>query len=89
MSDNISVNRKSIRFLRGGKNFNPDISDEILADGQPFVSHKTNKLYIGDGVTPLRDLDGAFLGDPVADLNLSKGTGANSITQCVDPSKEC
>lgn len=44
------INRKSIQILRGGPNYDPSTSEEILLDGQPFYSKKDKDLRIGDGV---------------------------------------
>lgn len=69
-------NRKSIQILRGGQNYDPSTSQEVLVDGQPFYSKKTKKLYIGDGVTELKNLQGTDIG-----LNLENGEGEGSIEQ--------
>ena len=60
-----------IQILRGDENYNPKESNHILKDGQPFYSKKTNSLYMGDGTSPLKDINGT-------PLNLN-GEGENSI----------
>lgn len=50
------MNHKSIQILRGSATYDPTTSTEVLLDGQPFYSKKTKKLYIGDGVTELKNL---------------------------------
>lgn len=55
-------NHKSIQILRGAESYDPTTSEEILLDGQPFYSKKTKQLYIGDGVTPIKNLNGTYIG---------------------------
>ena len=59
------ANNKSIQILRGGPNYDPSISTEILLDGQPFYSKKNGKFYIGDGESELKQLPGIDI-----DLNI-------------------
>ena len=66
----------SIQILRGGSNYDPSKSDEILLDGQPFYSKNTNEFYIGDGESSLKELKGTQIG-----LNLKNGVAENSIEQ--------
>ena len=70
------ANNKSIQILRGGPNYDPSTSTEILLDGQPFYSKKTKKLYIGDGESELKQLPGIDI-----DLNIENGEGSGSIQQ--------
>ena len=60
-------NQKSIQILRGGPNYDPSTSEEVLLDGQPFYSKKKKKLYIGDGTNKIKDLDP--INDFIEDLN--------------------
>ena len=71
MSNN-NGNKKSIRFLRGSVTYDPSISDEVLEDGQPFYSKMTKKLYIGDGVKSIKQLEGTYIGIDLT--NLDDGT---------------
>ena len=48
--------RNSIQILGGSITYDPNISEVILMDRQPFYSKKTGKFYVGDGVTMLKDL---------------------------------
>lgn len=50
------ANNESIQILRGETTFDPLTSDVVLKDGQPFYSKKYGSLYIGDGVTKLKEL---------------------------------
>ena len=59
------MNRKSIQILRGSETYDPETSEEILLDGQPFYSKKTKRLYIGDGESKLSELKGTQIGDAV------------------------
>ena len=64
--------QNSIQILRGGVNYNPYTSEEILLDGQPFYSKKTRKLYIGDGTNKIKDLDP--INEFIEDLNIRQDT---------------
>ena len=50
------MNNKSIQILRGATTYDPLTSEEVLLDGQPFYSKKTNKLYVGDGTKKISEL---------------------------------
>lgn len=76
MEKSNSTNKKLIKILRGSTQYDPSQSQEILADGQPFYSKKNHKFYVGDGTTPLKDLEGTELG-----LSLETGDGENSLKQ--------
>lgn len=75
-------NHKSIQILRGAESYDPATSEEILLDGQPFYSKKTKQLYIGDGVTPLKDLKSIDTG-----LNLATDDNLNTLVQSMEPGK--
>lgn len=66
----------NIRIYGGGENYNPSTSDVVLDDRQLFYSKFNNKLYIGDGVSALKDLSGTEIG-----LNIENGIGKHSIVQ--------
>lgn len=66
----------SIQILRGSNTYDPNTSQEILLDGQPFYSKTTKKLYIGDGTSKICELQGTYIG-----LNLEAGSGSGSIQQ--------
>ena len=77
------MNHKSVQILRGAKSYDPATSSEVLLDGQPFYSKKTKKLYIGDGITPLSELEGTQLGSNVTvsddKLTIKADLGKNNI----------
>ena len=66
------ANNKSIQILRGGPNYDPSTSDQVLLDGQPFYSKKDGKLRIGKQDKKIRELD------DVAALNLNRENGSVS-----------
>lgn len=51
-------------------------STTVLQEGQPLYTMDTNKLYIGDGNTEAKNLQGTHIG-----LNIENGTGKHSIIQ--------
>ena len=55
--------RESILILRGATTYDPETRSDVLLDGQPFYSKKNKKLYIGDGNTPIKQLDS--ITDPI------------------------
>lgn len=64
----------SIQILRGTSTYDPSASTEILLDGQLFYSHKTKKLYIGNGTDQLKNRKGTDIG-----LYLENGTKNGSL----------
>lgn len=50
------MNNKSIQILRTKlNNTDTKIANEVLLDGQPFYNKASNKLYVGDGTTKIKD----------------------------------
>lgn len=49
--------RNAIQILRGAKQYDPSTSDVILNDGQPFYAKRTHELFVGDGSTPIKNLN--------------------------------
>lgn len=60
--------------------FNKDISTEVLDKGEPFVDLVTNRLYVGDGTTPLKNLKAISGTKDSGVCTLYKGTHAKSGT---------
>ncbi len=52
------------------------ISEIVLEDGQPLYTTDTHKLFIGDGTTFAKDLEGTDIG-----LSIENGTGKHSLVQ--------
>ena len=66
--------------MRGSATYDPATSTEILLDGQPFYSKKTEKLYIGNGVDPLSKLEGTKIGVPIEELCYTEDTSKTIIS---------
>lgn len=78
--------KNSIQILRGSSNFDPSKSSEILLDGQPFYSKKTDRLYIGDGTTKLKELGASniFASTNEITTNLRNSIGSYSVALLSD-----
>ena len=50
-------NNRCIQILRGTSNFSIETCTEVLSDGQPFWNPVNGMMYIGDGVTELKNLN--------------------------------
>lgn len=79
------ANRNSIQILRGTSDARANHT-EVSLIGQPLFETDTNKLYVGDGTTPLNELNAIVASHAETANHATSADGASSATRATTAS---